>query len=172
MANQYDRQTLMSDALTEVGPLDDAEWDALSDIADTELRLRPDETTADTVAEAWWASRKQITIRGGKYGGRRIRVRKGDAELNVPGPPSTWVTAPLRHLAEEYPVGNGPWPWLRAHGISRPSPAGTTQPEAARKRPAVLLRLSPEASARLDALAVGSTRSAVVERMILAARVR
>jgi hypothetical protein len=85
-------------------------------------------------------------------------------------PSGHWVALRLRRMARRWPVGEGPWPWLLAHGVRRPSPSGasgTAIARSARQRRGVELTLGDEARARLDALAVGSTRSAVVESLIL-----
>lgn len=51
--------------------------------------------------------------------------------------------------------------------ISRSGPSGPSTPRAERTRRKIELSLSAEAHARLDTLATGTSRSAVVERLIL-----
>ena len=116
------------------------------------------------------------TIRGGDYDGWPLRVRGGALEAQT-GTPPRWraVRGLLRDLTRAYAAGAGPWPWLLAQGVRRPSPSGasgTNTPRAERRRSSVELTLSDEARALLDARseAHGVTRSALVEEMIRAAK--
>lgn len=106
----------------------------------------------------------------GTWEGWDLRVRGGVAEASHKG--GRWLPAPLRRLARDYAADHGPWPWLRSHGITRPNPSGRTIPTSQRHRKQIMLTLSDEARARLEALAEGSgeSRSAVVERLVLGAR--
>lgn len=84
-----------------------------------------------------------------------------------------WQSVALGTLAKEYPVGQGPWPWLREQGVTRPSPSGYTS-EAEAKRPtiAVKLRLTKPDAERLDELAEShaTTKSALVSGWIRRAK--
>jgi hypothetical protein len=97
-------------------------------------------------------------------GAVRLRVRRtGDVEM-LDG--ERWVDAPLRQLARDYAVGEGPWPWLREHGVRRPSPSGTAG-YAGRRKKSVLLHFTDAELERIDAIAKawGLPRNAAVVRM-------
>jgi len=67
------------------------------------------------------------TIDSGTFAGWRLRIRAGEAQA-IGGELAKWTAAPLRKLAREYAVGEGPWPWLLEHGIRRPQPSGPSGP--------------------------------------------
>lgn len=106
-----------------------------------------------------------------------LRIWRGEAQWRVPS--GRWRAAPLRELAREYAVGDGPWPWLLEHGIRRPNTSGrsadaTTTLQADRTRKMVAITLSDEERSALAELAElhGESRSAVVGRLVMAAAKR
>ena len=110
----------------------------------------------------------QYYFTSGPYTGA-VLFWEGDVLMLEP-PAGAHRKAPLRALASAYPRGAGPWPWLRAHGIRRPSPSGSkskTQ-DGNRSTVQVPLRMADEDRARLDALASywDVTRSEAVLRML------
>ena len=84
-----------------------------------------------------------------------------------------WQTVALGPLAKEYAVGEGPWPWLREQGISRPSPSGyTSEAETKRTTVAVKLRLPEQDATDLEKLATdaSTSKSSLVSTWIRAAK--
>lgn len=80
-----------------------------------------------------------------------------------------WTPAPLRKLAKRYAVGEGPWPWLRSHGIRRPSPSGRSMPEERTRRDGLRVRIGAAASERARTLASswGCSVAEAVERALV-----
>ena len=73
------------------------------------------------------------------------------------------------------PRSGAVWKWLRAQGVRRPSPSGATQAESKRARKGVLVRLSVDELADVDAYAEreGLNRSdAIVHAVRVAYSVR
>jgi hypothetical protein len=106
-----------------------------------------------------------------------LRVVDARAEIRSPARGAEWGKAPLRILAREHAVGEGPWPWLLAHGIRRPSPSGpsgTSIARADRARRSIEITLSDGATRWLSHLAYASgvSRSAILENLILRAVVK
>lgn len=108
-------------------------------------------------------------IRLGDHRGHLLRIgADGKAEIRGPRPEQEWHPAPLRALARAYAVGEGPWPWLRVHGIRRPSTTSGKSGAPKTRAEAVYVRLSPEERAALDALAArwGCSLSEAVARAV------
>lgn len=116
---------------------------------------------------------KSTIVSGGTFDGWRVRVVGGVPEARAM-PRHEWGRAPLRLFARHYGVGEGPWPFLLAQGVRRPSPSGPSgaPQSAADRRAAGRVRLdawiSAEASERLDALAAEwrCTRRDALERLV------
>lgn len=116
------------------------------------------------------------TFTAGAERGHRLRVVDGQrddgpvVETCAPGS-DRWSAAPLRHLARTYPVGEGPWPWLRERGVRRPSPSGSrsaSQPAAERSTRAVRVSLEAYERLRQTAEAVGVPLSLAATTAVLA----
>jgi hypothetical protein len=111
----------------------------------------------------------------GDWMGHMILVRGGRLDLADPGG-RTWASGPrdsvALRLARRYGARHAVWTWMREHGVARPAETrhGATQPEEARKRPAVVIRMSRESveSLREIAAAWGSTLGEVVESALVA----
>lgn len=92
-------------------------------------------------------------IPDGQYAGWTLRIAPSGAVDARGGVGQLWRRAPLRLLAKHYAVGEGPWPWLREHGVRRPSPSGPSMAAPQRTTVEVKLRLAPDVAARLRAYA-------------------
>ena len=107
-----------------------------------------------------------------KFANIELRVEDGAVEARgVSG--GLWLPVALQELRRRFPAGSPEWAWLAAHGVARPGrsgPSGTPLARADRGRKKIELSLSDAARARLDELAAGTTRSAVVEALILRAK--
>jgi len=109
-------------------------------------------------------------ITDGQLAGWSLRVRAGGIQARPVG--GEWSRAPLRLLAKHYDANSDVWGWLRAHGATRPSPSGSSVPDAQRSTVRVTVHLPPDAARALDELAKGATRSAVVAELLRAAQAR
>lgn len=96
-----------------------------------------------------------ITLTDGPRLGASLRVDDdGVIEYQPPDSPH-WFGGShrWRPMAREYPRDHELWVWLRAHGVTRPSPSGsrTSVPREQRRTPTarVELALSVDAAARL-----------------------
>lgn len=108
-------------------------------------------------------------IETGQWAGWQLRIGpSGAPEARGGARGWRWAPAPLRLLAKHYAVGEGPWPWLREHGIRRPSPSGPSGEAKQRHTVAVQLRLQPELAERLKAHAEakGTTVSGLISAWI------
>ncbi len=102
------------------------------------------------------------------YEGVEFRIHDRQVQRRRAGE-RRWQPAPLGTLAREYAAGEGPWPWLRENGVTRPSPSGyTPEAEQSRSTTKVTLRLEPRDADRLTEIAEaeGTTKSGVVTRWI------
>jgi hypothetical protein len=104
----------------------------------------------------------QITLTDGPRLGASLRVDDDGTILYQPPENPHWYGCDHRYrgLAREYPRDHELWVWLRAHGITRPSPSGsrTSVPREQRRTPTarVELALSIDTSARLRAAAAAA----------------
>jgi hypothetical protein len=91
-----------------------------------------------------------------------------EANVCVPNGPKTawkgWQARSMRSLLE-YAVDSPEWRWLKENGINRPSP---TRSRAERGGDVVEVRLTPEASRKLDrdALKLGSRQAAALAAIL------
>jgi hypothetical protein len=96
-----------------------------------------------------------ITLTDGPRLGAKLRVADdGEIEYQPPDNPHWYdCVHRWRGLAREYPKEHPLWVWLRAHGVTRPSPSGSRVdvPREQRRTPTarVELALTPDAAARL-----------------------
>ena len=65
----------------------------------------------------------RFRVVGGPLDGALLRVVDGYVQYRLP-PAKPFREVLSRHLAREYPVDGAVWDWLRARGITRPSPSG------------------------------------------------
>lgn len=103
-----------------------------------------------------------------RVGGYPYRVDGTTVSRRVRG---AWVDLSRADLLA-LPRDGAVWEWLRAQGIKRPSPSGATQAEGSRARKPVMLRLTTDELADVDAVADdwGVARSDAVARLAKEAR--
>jgi hypothetical protein len=106
--------------------------------------------------------------------GRRARLPERelrDDECATGGAADEWTRLTRRELLS---LGEAEWAWLGEHGVRRPSPPGVTQTDAARRaagRVRIVGWLDGDDARKLDRIARGEPRIAVIARLIRAAKV-